>query len=145
MKPDISGQAWFTHFSNLLMDTDVFDYNVENLNHNNNYHSDILNTQISEDETHAAVKKINPSKSPGPNGILGHFITSTQHITIPTLTRLLNAIFDNCELPKLWSEHIICPIHKSGSVKDTKNYRGISLSNILYKVFANILNTGLCR
>ena len=51
MEPVISGQACFTHFSNLLMDSDVFDYNVENLNHNNNYHSDILNTQISEDET----------------------------------------------------------------------------------------------
>ena len=66
-------------------------------------------------------------------------------MTIPILTRLFNAIFNRGELPKLWSENIICPIHKSGSLKDANNYRGISLSNILYKVFANILNTRLCQ
>ena len=127
VQPIISGQTWFIHFSNLLMANEIFDYNFEDLNPNNN-HNDILKTQILEDETHAAIKKINPSKSPGPDGILGHFITSTQHVTIPILTRLFNHNFNRSELPNLWSENIICPIHKSGSLKDVNNYHGISLS-----------------
>ena len=106
VQPLISGQTWFIHFSNLLIGNEIFDYNFEDLNPNNN-HNDILNTQILEDETQAAIKKINPSKSPGPDGILGHCITSTQHVTIPILTRLFNAVFNTGEFPNLWLENII--------------------------------------
>ena len=55
-QPRISGEAWFTHFSNLLMSNEIFDYNFEDLNSNND-NNDILNTLILEGETHTAIKR----------------------------------------------------------------------------------------
>ena len=36
------------------------------------------------------------------------------------------------------------PIHKAGSRDDPSNYRGVSLINVMYKIFSNIVNERLC-
>ena len=43
----------------------------------------------------------------------------------------------------MWSEGLIVPIHKSGSINDPSNYRGISLINIMYKIFSGIITEKL--
>ena len=37
----------------------------------------------------------------------------------------------------------IMPIHKSGSINDPSNYRGISLINIMYQIFSGIITERL--
>ena len=43
----------------------------------------------------------------------------------------------------MWSESIIVPIFKTGSKSDPSNYRGISLINVMYKIFSAIVNDRL--
>ena len=50
------------------------------------------------------------------------------------ITQPFDIIFSSDEYPEAWAHNIICPIHKSGSTHDVNNYRGISLSNVMYKI-----------
>jgi hypothetical protein len=42
-------------------------------------------------------------------------------------------------IPSEWKNGIIKPLHKSGSAMDLDNYRGITLTSNVYKVFSKIL------
>jgi hypothetical protein len=42
-------------------------------------------------------------------------------------------------LPRSNTEGVLCPVCKKGDKLDRKNYRGICLLNVTYKVFAKIL------
>ena len=45
--------------------------------------------------------------------------------------------------PRRWGEAILCPLYKGGSLNDLNNYRGISLTSVLSKIFTKILNNRL--
>ena len=48
-------------------------------------------------------------------------------------------MFRNGEYPRAWGDGIIAPIFKKGDVNDAGNYRGITLINILAKVYSQLL------
>jgi len=63
----------------------------------------------------------------------------------PYIATLFNRIFkEGVEIPKDWNRSVIVPIYKGkGSKSDLDNYRGISLSNSLYKLYATVINVRL--
>jgi hypothetical protein len=52
--------------------------------------------------------------------------------------RLIKLIWNKEELPHLWKESIVLPIHEEGNETDCSNYPGILLSTS-YKILSNIL------
>ena len=66
-------------------------------------------------------------------------------IISPFLIILFNRLFANGEYPKAWGEGIIVPIFKSGNTDDTTNYRGITLINVLGKIYSQVLLTRLSK
>lgn len=56
---------------------------------------------------------------------------------------MLNKIWRDGGIPEEWNKGIICPIFKKGEEDDVRNYRGITLMNTTYKIYANLLNEKL--
>ena len=59
------------------------------------------------------------------------------------ILELFNKILDKGTYPKLWKADLIKPVHKKGSTFLESNYRGISLSSCLAKLFNNLILTRL--
>ena len=58
---------------------------------------------------------------------------------IESICKLFNLIYEAGYYPTQWSESMIKPLFKSGSENDPSNYRGISISSCLSKLFSRIL------
>ncbi|XP_039302912.1 uncharacterized protein LOC120357160 [Solenopsis invicta] len=57
--------------------------------------------------------------------------------------KLINKIWKGGGLPRDWNRGVISPIYKRGEKNEIKNYRGITLLDSAYKIYASILNERL--
>jgi hypothetical protein len=55
------------------------------------------------------------------------------------LLYFLNLIWQGKTPAESWQKAIIVPLHKERDIKKRENYRGISLLNSDYKIYANII------
>ena len=82
-------------------------------------------------------------KAPGNDLITSEMLKAAGNIILKPLCVLFNEILNTSSYPTSWAEGNIVPICKSGDVKNPTNYRGITVSSSLGKLFATILNTRL--
>ena len=100
----------------------------------------MITEKISHEEVIEAIKSLHNGKSPGLDKITNEMLKHLPLNWTELLTSIFNHIIENCKFPKLWSLSKIKPIYKSGVANDPNNYRGISLSSCMGKVFTSILS-----
>ena len=66
-------------------------------------------------------------------------------MTLKPLHKLFNFIFSNGNFPKQWNENFLVLLHKKGNKFDPSNYRGISISSNLGKLFNRIVYNRLVK
>ena len=94
-------------------------------------------------EAKQTLKKLKFKKSTGIDKVIAELIKSLNHRALLVILKILNKIFKSGEFPEEWAMGIIVPIFKAGEREDLNNYRGITLLNIVGKVFVGILNERL--
>ena len=138
--PDnITAEDFFEHFST------VFGTQSDDLRPNG--HPDIqvntddesLDSPFSMDELKKVISSLKSNKSPGMDGLTAEIFKSSYDILSPLLLRLFNVVFISGYYPTQWSEGLITPIHKKASLEDANNYRGITLINVLSKIYSHLL------
>ena len=102
-----------------------------------------LDCEIDQTEIMSAVKQLKRSKSPGDDLLVNELFIYGKDALLPHLTSLFNFIFNSGFFPSQWSNGLIIPLHKKGDVHIASNYRGITLLNVLGKLFTRIINTRL--
>lgn len=155
---NIKPHEWLQYFKNLL--------HCESDNHNNpdddaavttgdntvngnmfpthlDHQCDDMNREITPSEVLNSIKDLKRGKAPGPDGLGSDFFMITSPIFIDCLTKTFNSIFTSGKYPLEWTKSMIFPLHKKGNSNNVNNYRGISLLNILGKIFSKIINTRL--
>ena len=133
---DIKLDDLYKHFDELYGD------NANNENDDLDFHDiqdNELDTEITEQELRRAVFKQNNGKSPGPDKIPAEIIKASYEHIAPYLLKTYNKLFQNADYPENWGQGYIVPIFKGGDPKLAKNYRGITLNNILAKIYSQIL------
>ena len=154
----ITVDDWYHHFRNLFncfedMDQNHTDAIKENFVRDESIleldfeesqqDSEWLDDDISEEEVVTALRNIKNGKAAGPDRVIGEFLKYSMEFCIDYMVKLFNKLFTLGIYPGSWSESIIQPLHKKGDKDNPENYRGISLLNILSKVYSHILNRRL--
>uniref|UniRef100_A0A803TA98 Reverse transcriptase domain-containing protein n=1 Tax=Anolis carolinensis TaxID=28377 RepID=A0A803TA98_ANOCA len=99
-----------------------------------------LNKEISVEEIKKAIRVMDSSKAPGPDGFSASYYKIMIEEVTPHLHKIMNGILQGQKPPDSWQKTSITMIKKEGQdPKDVRNYRPISLLNVDYKIFANIL------
>ena len=104
-----------------------------------------MNRDISEQEIRQTIISVKTNKSAGYDSIQNEMLKSGIDIIVPFLKHVFQYIFDNGIFPSDWSKSIIVPIHKKGDVDDCNNYRPISLTSLVSKIYSHILNQRLTK
>jgi hypothetical protein len=90
-------------------------------------------------EIKGGITRLKAGKTGGPDLILNEFIKEGSNTLVLTLTKLFNKILNSGKFPKIWNFSLLTSIYKSGDHADCGNYRGISITSFLGKLFTSLL------
>jgi len=151
---EIPPDSWVTHFKALhekrRLERQNFDTEFEMKIKDNLKALEELNTeqgpldcQITEAEISSAITALKNKKASGEDMIINEMLKAGHSLLLKPLVALFNRTFFSGKFPQTWSKSYIVPIFKSGRKDDTNNYRGISISSCLGKLFTSVLNKRL--
>ena len=100
----------------------------------------IFDEEISFKELKQATDKLKARVASGEDLISSEMIKNSINSCAPTFLKLFNHIL-NCEtIPTQWGLGYMTPIPKSGDLSEVNNYRGLTVSSCLSKLFFHIVN-----
>ncbi len=104
---------------------------------------DLLDKKITYDEIKKAVKQCKNKKACCFDNVSNEMIKCSFESMSDILMKLFNHILQTELFPKEWAKGYISPIFKKGDLLDPSNYRGITVSSCLGKLFTRVINNRL--
>ena len=102
-----------------------------------------MNLQFHELDVLLLLKAVNSSKAAGPDGIHGIFLKNCAASLAKPLTLMFNISYVTGCIPDDWKLASIVPIHKKDEKGSVENYRPISLTSLVMKVFEKCIRKEL--
>ena len=102
-----------------------------------------LDFKITGHEILKSVQSLKNNKAAGLDSITNEMIKSGISTLLHLLTKFFNNLICLGKYPSSWNTGKIIPLHKKGDRSDPGNYRGITISSCLGKLFNSILNSRL--
>ena len=89
------------------------------------------------------LKSTNSSKAAGPDGIHGKVLKNCASTLAAPLALLFNLSFVTGSIPADWKLASVVPVHKKGDKAMVENYRPISITSLVMKVFERCIRKEL--
>lgn len=99
--------------------------------------------EITEEEMERAFNKLKKKKAPGEDKISNEQLIYANHDTKKRVMVILNKIWKGEGWPIRWNHGVISPIFKKGNREEVENYRGVTLLDGMYKLYAYIIENRL--
>lgn len=106
--------------------------------------NEALTKPATEEEIGDALFQIGPLKAPGPDGFPSRFFQRNWATLKKEVVEGVKNFFDDGIMQEGGNEMVIVLILKGNSPSSIKDYRPISLCNVIYKVISKILANRLC-
>ena len=133
-------------FNSVLKDNynyDVFEFTDNIVTDKNIIQHEMQAVIICENVVLKLLSDINPKKSAGPDGLPGRVLKCLSNELAPYFSVLFTKIISSGFLPDDWKTANVVPIFKSGSKHCAENYRPISLTCIISRIFERILHSAI--
>lgn len=95
--------------------------------------------EITKNEVIWALNSMKEGKAGGTDGITLEYLKAGGEIIINVLYSLFNECLREGRVPDSWLVSKLVLLKKKGNLKDLKNYRPLSLLQIMYKVFSKVI------
>jgi hypothetical protein len=139
---------WVDYFQNinsvpdqLKTKSESFTETINNLERCKQFNE--LDFPIKDSEIMKALKGFKNGKCASIDNIPNELLKYGSTQLLPCLTKLFNTILTKAAYPKRWSEGYISTIYKGGAVTDPSNYRGLTITSSIGKLFNMVLNNRL--
>ena len=116
---------------------------LSNINMREYLFDHLMDIDITDNQIREAVKSMSSSSSPGPDGIPALFYKEFIEELIYPIQKIWRTSLDTGKLPEGIALAIITPIYKGGIRSTPANYRPVSLTNHLTKIFERVLRKAL--
>lgn len=130
----IEKDRWIKHYKDLWYEEQSETVKIQ-------ANADVDNLSI--EELQEALKKSKNRKAPGMNGINTEFLKYAGILFHLRLLHFFNMCWKNKQIPKEWRQAKVISLFKKGDRGNPNNYRGISLLDTSYKIYAKIMNERL--
>ena len=88
---------------------------------------------------YSILQNLNVNKAMGPDGIHGLVLKKCSSTLANPLSTLFKISYYSSKIPDDWKTANVVPIHKKGSKENVENYRPISLTSLVMKIFEKII------
>lgn len=129
----ITLEQWKQHYKSLWYDANIIEENKRN------EHNTMIDL-ITLEELQKALKDMKNRKACGPDGINAELLKYGGLLLQFRLLHLYNICWRDCRIPDEWGVSEVISLFKKGDRGNCENYRGISLLNIIYKIYVKIIN-----
>ena len=119
--------------------SEASDYDVD-IDYNNDSVNDI---DFSTSRIRKILKDIDVNKSAGPDGIHGKILKNCREGIAYPLSCIFRISYNTGQIPSEWKLANVVPVHKKGTKTSVENYRPISLTSLVMKVFEKIVRDEL--
>ena len=85
------------------------------------------------------ISLIKSSTSRGPTQFTNRFLKEYSKVLAKPLAILFNYCIENSYVPEVWKKAFVVPIFKKGSKNDAGNYRPVSLTCVVCKLFERLV------
>ena len=136
---NIAPDAWYQYFNGLM--------NVEGINESSLPEGSCISSNFANEfsepitlkEVRTGIRSLKNNTSVGYDCISNEMLKYSSSSMVQCICKLFNLVYESGCYPSQWSESMIKPLFKSGSENDPSNYRGISISSCLSKLFSRVL------